>query len=162
EDGALLTVTLTDIPSGWVVNGGAQSADGSWTVQTADPSSLTVTTPADFAGAAVLNVAMTWTNADGTTGARFVTDNVEAYATGVPIFAWSGDDHLTSSSGHDMFVFAQPIGCDTIYNFDPSADQIDLIGYAGFSSFADVQTHMINDGLGDAVITLGDGQSITL
>jgi hypothetical protein len=41
-------------------------------------------------------------------------------------------------------------------------DQIDLIGYAGFTAFVDVQSHKINNDLGDAVITLGDGQSITL
>ena len=35
---------------------------------------------------------MSWTNADGTTGITIVADNVEAYAPGNPIFAWSGDD----------------------------------------------------------------------
>ena len=49
-----------------------------------------------------------------------------------PIFAWSGDDYLTGSSGRDLFVIAQPIGYDTIYGFDAASDQIDLIGYAGF------------------------------
>ena len=29
---------------------------------------------------------------------------------GSPIFALSGDDNLTGSSGHDLFVFSQPIG----------------------------------------------------
>src|SRR5207248_1594826 len=62
----------------------------------------------------------------------------------------------------DLIVFAQPIGDDTIYNYDPVADQIDLIGYAGFTSFSDVQAHLANDAAGNAVITLGDGQSITL
>jgi hypothetical protein len=37
-----------------------------------------------------------------------------------------------------------------------------LIGYAGFSGFADIQTHLTEDANGDAVITLGDGQSIEL
>src|SRR5205814_6146339 len=115
-----------------------------------------------FVGAAALNVAMTWTNADGTMDAKFITDNVEAYAAGSPIFALSGDDTLTASSGHDLLVFSQPIGHDVIYNFDTANDQIDLIGYAGFTSFSDIQAHTANDGAGNAVITLGDGQSITL
>jgi hypothetical protein len=51
---------------------------------------------------------------------------------------------------------------DTIYNFDTAHDQIDLIGYDGFTTFVDIQAHTINNDLGDAVITLGDGQSITL
>ena len=63
--------------------------------------------------------------------AASIADNVEAYAPGSPIFALSGDDHLTGSSGNDLFVFAQPIGNDTIYNFDAAHDQIDLIGFDG-------------------------------
>ena len=43
-----------------------------------------------------------------------------------PIFAWSGDDHLTGSSGDDMFVFSQPIGADTMQTFDAAHDKIDL------------------------------------
>jgi hypothetical protein len=155
-------VTLAGIPAGWIVNGGTDLGGGTWSVMTVDPSALTVTTPTNFTGAMVLQVKETWTNADGSGGNTYVADNVEAYAPASPIFALSGDDHLTGAGANEMFVFSQPIGHDTIYNFDPSADQIDLIGYAGFTSFVDVQSHTINDGLGDAVITLGDGQSITL
>ena len=49
-----------------------------------------------------------------------------------------------------------------IYNFDVAADQIDLIGYNGFTSFADLQSQLTDDAAGNAVLTLGDGQSITL
>ena len=59
-------------------------------------------------------------------------------------------------------MFAQPIGQDVVHSFDTAADQIDLIGYAGFTSFADVQSHLANDSAGNAVLTLGDGQTITL
>ena len=41
-------------------------------------------------------------------------------------------------------------------------DQIDLIGYAGFATFADVQAHLTEDANGNAMITLADGQSIEL
>src|SRR5205814_8163788 len=75
---------------------------------------------------------------------------------------WSGDDFLTASSGKDLLVFSQPIGHDTVYSFDATADQIDLIGYADFTSFADVQAHMSEDAAGNAVIAVGTGQSITL
>jgi len=91
-----------------------------------------------------------------------IADNVEAYASGNPIFAWSGDDTLTGSAGADEFVFSQPIGKDLVHSFDASADKMDLIGYAGVSSFADVQAHMADDTSGNAVITLASGQSITL
>jgi hypothetical protein len=59
-------------------------------------------------------------------------------------------------------VFSQPIGHDAVYGFNAAADQIDLIGYAGFTSFGDVQANMVDDANGNAVITLGDGQSITI
>ncbi|WP_328824722.1 beta strand repeat-containing protein [Mesorhizobium neociceri] len=155
-------VTITGVPSGWTLSEGINNGDGTWMVQTNDVQSLTVTTPASFTGAAVLDVSMTWVNADGTTGSASIVDNVEAYAPGSPIFAWSGDDVLTGSSGNDLFVFSQPIGNDTVHSFDAAADQIDLIGYSGFQSFADVQAHLADDANGNAVITLGDGQSILL
>ena len=44
----------------------------------------------------------------------------------------------------------------------PAKIQIDLIGYAGFTSFDDVKSHLTTDANGNAVITLADGQSITL
>ncbi|TPK08959.1 hypothetical protein FJ543_23930 [Mesorhizobium sp. B2-5-7] len=162
HEGALITVTVKDVPSGWTIDGATHNADGSWTTQTNDLHGLTVTTPVNFTGAAVLDVQMTWINADGTTGTASIADNVEAYAPGSPIFAWSGDDVLTGSHGNDLFVFSQPIGADTVHNFDAAADQIDLIGYNGLADFADLQTHIADDANGNAVIALGDGQSITL
>ncbi|TGT51226.1 VCBS domain-containing protein [Mesorhizobium sp. M8A.F.Ca.ET.167.01.1.1] len=162
HEGALITVTVKDVPSGWTIDGATHNADGSWTVQTNDLHGLTVTTPASFTGAAVLDVQMSWINADGTLGSASIADNVEAYAPGSPIFAWSGDDVLTGSHGNDLFVFSQPIGADTVHNFDAAADQIDLIGYSGLADFADLQTHIADDANGNAVIALGDGQSITL
>ena len=157
-----ITVAVSGLLAGWTLNGGTRLSDGSWTVQTADIQSLTVTPPADFAGALALNVTETWTNPDGTTGVKIITDNVEAYAPGSPVFAWSGDDTLTGSSGQDLFVFSQPIGDDAIHGFNASDDQIDLIGYAGFASFNDVKNHPTTNADGNAVITLGDGQSITI
>ena len=59
-------------------------------------------------------------------------------------------------------MFSQPIGDDAIYSFNAGEDQIDLIGYAGFTGFDDVKNHLTTDATGNAVITLGDGQSITL
>ncbi|MEH2568849.1 Ig-like domain-containing protein [Bradyrhizobium sp. AZCC 2289] len=156
------SLTIAGVLSGWSVSEGTNNGDGTWTVVTNDVASLSITSPAAYTGALVLNITETWTNADGSTGHATVVDNVEAYAAGSPIFALSGDDFLTASSGHDLLVFSQPIGHDTVYSFDVAADQIDLIGYAGFASFSDIQAHTADDGAGDAVITLGDGQTITL
>ncbi|WP_326956060.1 beta strand repeat-containing protein [Bradyrhizobium sp. WU425] len=157
-----VTANISGIPSGWILSEGAVNSDGSWTVVTNDIASLAITSPSNYTGALVLNVTETWTNTDGSTGSAIAIDNVEAYAPGSPIFALSGDDNLTGSSGHDMFVFSQPIGHDVIYSFDATSDRIDLIGYANFTGFGDIQAHMANDAAGNAVITLADGQSITL
>jgi hypothetical protein len=89
-------------------------------------------------------------------------DNVEGYAPGLPILALAGNDHLTGTGGNDPFVFGQPIGNDTIYNFNAASDKIDLVGFNIVTSFSDIKTHLTDDANGDAVITLGDGQSITL
>ena len=161
DDGALVTVTIADVPTGWTVNGGTLLDNGIWTVQTSDLRSLTITSPVDFAGAMLLNVTETWTQADGSTAAITIADNVEVFAPGNPIFAISGDDHLTGSAGDDQFVFAQPIGHDIVHSFDAAHDQIDLIAFTGMTSYADVQANLANDASGQAVLTLGDGMTIT-
>ena len=127
-----VTVAIAGVPSGWTLSEGTNNGDGSWTIQASCVSMLSITSPANYAGAMALQVTMSWTNADGSSGFARATDNVEVFAQGAPIFAWSGEDHLTGSSGKDLFVFAQPIGHDTIYSFDAAHDQLDLIGYCGF------------------------------
>jgi VCBS repeat-containing protein len=160
--GELMTVTIVDAPNGWTLNGGTLLQDGSWTLQTDDLTALSITTTTDFAGAEALHIRLTWTEADGSAGMAVVKDNVEAYAPGTPIFAWSGDDTLTGSVGADTFVFSQPIGHDVVHSFDTAADVIDLIGYQDFHSFDDVLLHLSSAANGDAIITLADGQTITL
>ncbi|WP_457327264.1 VCBS domain-containing protein [Pseudomonas sp. PvR086] len=155
-----VTVTITGVPADWIVNGATHLGGGSWSVTTIDPSVLTVTTTAGYVGAMVLHVTETWTNADGTTGSAIISDNVEAYAPGSPIFALSLNDNLTGSSGADTFVFAQPIGNNQIYNFDAAADKIDLIGFTGVTGFADLS--ITNDANGNALVSIGTGQTITL
>ena len=155
-------MTIAGIPSGWTLNAGTDLGNGAWLVPTNDLGALTVTPPASFTGATVLTVTETWTAADGSHQAVTVADNVEAFAANAPIFAWSGDDQLTGSAGHDLFVFAQPIGNDTLHNLDLAADKIDLVGFTGITSFSDVQAHMTDDANGNAVIALGDGATITV
>ena len=156
--GATVTSTISGMPADWSLNQGTYNGDGSWTVVTGDPTSLYVTTASGFAGAMVLNVFMSWTNADGSTSTAFLRDNVEAYPAS-PIFAISGDDTLTGSAGDDEFVFAQPIANDRIYNFDAVNDTVDLIGF-GLGGYGDLV--ITTNGNGNAVVTLGTGMTITL
>ena len=155
-----ITLTVTGVPSDWSLNQGTNNGNGSWTVETNDLSALTVTTASTYAGAMVLGVTETWTNADGSTGTAVLSDNVEAYAPGAPIFAISGNDTLTGAGGNDFFVFAQPIGMDAIHNFNTATDKIDLMGFAGIASFGELAIAAASNG--DAVITLGAGETITL
>ena len=67
-----ITLTFTGVPSDWSLNEGTNLGNGTWTVQTNDLSALTVLTAAAYAGAMVLGVTETWTNADGSTGTAFV------------------------------------------------------------------------------------------
>jgi hypothetical protein len=158
-NGETIAVTITGIPSNWTPDEGTNLGSGTWTVQTSDLSAPTVLTAAAYAGAMVLNVTESWTNADGSIGTATIADNVEAYAPGMPIFALSGNDTLTGA-GANPFVFAQPIGNDTIYNFNAATDKIDLIGFTSVASFSDLS--IAADGSGDAVITDGPGETITL
>ena len=128
--GALTTVTISGMPSDWQLNEGTNLGNGTWTIETDDLSALTVMTTGAYAGAMVLSVTESWANADGSTEIATIADNVEAYAPGAPIFALSGNDALTGTGGNDEFVFAQPIGNDTIYNFNVASDKIDLVGFA--------------------------------
>src|SRR5205823_13499505 len=96
-----------------------------------------------------------WINPDGSSAIAFVTDNVEAYAPGNPIFALSADDTLTGSGANDLFVFVRPIGNDWLYDFKTATNRIDLIGFDGISSFADLQAKIANDANSNAVLTLG-------
>jgi hypothetical protein len=160
--GGQISITVSGVPSDWSLNEGTNLGNGTWTVETNDLSALTVMTAAAYAGAMVLSVTETWANADGSTGTATVADNVEAYAPGTPIFALSGNDTLTGAGGNDEYVFAQPIGNDTIYNFNVATDKIDLVGFANVASFTDIQADLTPDTHGNAVITIGAGETITL
>jgi hypothetical protein len=157
-----VTLTIAGIPSGWSLSEGTNNGDGTWTVQTSNVAALSITSPDSYAGALVFNVTESWTNADGGIGSTTVLNNVEVFAKGSPIFAISGEDTLTGAAANDLFVFAQPIGNDTIHNFNVASGKIDLIGFSNVTSFSDIQAHLTEDASGNAVITLGSGQSITL
>ena len=156
-----ITVNISGVPSGWTMSEGTDNGDGTWSVQTNDVSALSITAPENYAGAVSLQISQTWSDSTGGTGLAMITNNVEAYAPGVPIFAISGDDNLSGSSGNDVFVLAQPIGNDTIHSFDAAHDRVDLIGFSDLSSFVDLQTRLSENSNGDAVITIAEGQSIT-
>jgi hypothetical protein len=109
-----------------------------------------------------LGVTESSTLADGTIRSFSFSDNLEAYSAGSPIFALSGDDHLSGAGANDLFVFSQPIGNDIIYNFNAASDKIDLIGFSNFGSFSDILANLTDDANGNAVIAFGISETVTL
>jgi FecR protein len=66
------------------------------------------------------------------------------------------------TSGNDNFVFAPGIGADTIVNFDPAHDTIDLSAFAKIQSVQQLASMTTTDAHGNAVIDLGNHDSITI
>jgi Ca2+-binding RTX toxin-like protein len=72
----------------------------------------------------------------------------------------AGNDVLFGQDGADTFVFEHGTGADTIADFTPGTDHIDLSAF-GFTSFAQVQAAMVENG-GSSAIVLGNGDLIVL
>ena len=64
--------------------------------------------------------------------------------------------------GDDNFIFQPGIGTDTIVNFNPQADTIELDHFANAQSIQELASLITTDAHGDAVIDLGHNDSITL
>ena len=64
--------------------------------------------------------------------------------------------------GNDNFIFQPGIGADTIVNFNPQADTIELDHFANAQSIQELASLITTDAHGDAVIDLGHNDSITL
>ena len=82
NQGQIATVSVANVPAGWILKGGTQLPDGSWTIETTDVSSLTITSPVDFQGAVHLDVSVSWAQTDGSAMIMTFADNVEVYRAG--------------------------------------------------------------------------------
>src|SRR6185312_5096519 len=65
-----LSITVSGLPAGAVLNHGTPNADGSWTLGAGDLAGLTVTPPAGFVGTLNLSVVATDTEASSGTSAN--------------------------------------------------------------------------------------------
>ncbi len=63
--------------------------------------------------------------------------------------------------GNDNFVFAPGVGADTVLNFNPQQDTIELDHFANAQTALQLQALITTDVHGDAVIDLGNHDSIT-
>jgi hypothetical protein len=67
-----------------------------------------------------------------------------------------------STAGDDNFVFHPGMGAETIANFNPKADTIDIVHFAKIENVQQLASLITTDAQGDAVIGLGHHDSITL
>ena len=65
-------------------------------------------------------------------------------------------------AGNETFVFNPGIGADTINNFNPQADMIELDHFADVENLQQLAAAITTDAHGDATIELGHGDSIAI
>jgi Ca2+-binding RTX toxin-like protein len=108
----------------------------------------------------VENLTLTGTgNINGTGNA---SNNVITGNTGNnTISGLGGNDTLTGGGGTDTFVFAANLGKDTVTDFRPGEDLIQ-IDHAVFGNLSDFLAHAVDDGHGNVVATANANDAITL
>ena len=135
---------------------------------------LTVTPPANAIGS------VNATAGNGTVGWQFEATNAQLdHLMGLTQSFTVTDSHNAAVSqtlavsvggnGNDQFVFHAGVGADTMVNFSMlttaqgayAGDTIELANFTGITSPSDVLTHLAADSHGNAVVDLGNHDSIT-
>lgn len=65
-------------------------------------------------------------------------------------------------AGNDNFVFAPGVGADTVLNFNPQQDTLEFDHFTNVQTVQELQSLITTDAHGDAIINLGNHDSITL
>ena len=65
-------------------------------------------------------------------------------------------------AGNDTFVFHPGMGAETINNFNPQADHIELDHFANVQNLQQLAADITSNAHGDALIELGHGDSVTV
>ena len=91
-------------------------------------------------------------------------DILNGYAGNDTLSGLAGNDTLTGGAGVDTFVFSANQGQDSITDFSTSqGDHISIAaGTNGIDSVAQVFAHLHADASGNALLDLGDGNTVTL
>jgi Ca2+-binding RTX toxin-like protein len=73
----------------------------------------------------------------------------------------AGNDLLTGGAGADTFVFAPGFGKDTVTDYHAGEDVVE-IDHTIFADFSALAAQAADDGLGNTIITVDAGNTITL
>jgi len=175
-----MSITISGVPDGAILSAGTANADGTWILDGADLSDLTITPPPDYSGSFDLGVTATATEADGgdtATASGTITVDVAGVAdeadltvsdaTGTEdqsislnIDAGDGDDTVMGGSGDDIIdggdgadLIDAGTGADTI---DGGAGDDHVMGGDGDDLF------IFGSGDGADYFNGGDGWSDTV
>ena len=124
-------------------------SDGSGGTLITDPPAASHPSPTD-GGGATTNVALNWVN-----------DQIDVTPAQVETQS-AGGSVTYGGPGNDNFVFQPGIGADTIANFNPRVDTIELDHFANIQNVQQLAALIGTDAHGDAVIELGHNDSIAL
>ncbi|MEK7737144.1 MAG: calcium-binding protein, partial [Pseudomonadota bacterium] len=104
------------------------------------------------------------TSGNDTLGGSSSADILNGYAGNDTLSGLAGNDTLTGGAGVDTFVFSANQGQDSITDFSTSqGDHISIAaGTNGIDGVAQVFAHLHADASGNALLDLGDGNTVTL
>ena len=115
---------------------------------------LTVTDGSHSAGLTFDNFNGTFTFASDRQGGTLITDP--------PATSSSNMSPSIGGASNDTFVFKPGIGADTVNNFNPQADTIELDHFVDVHNLQQLAAAITTDAHGDATIELGHGDSIAI
>jgi hypothetical protein len=90
------------------------------------------------------------------------TNGSDTFITDPPARNASTPSVSVGGPGNDNFVFAPGIGADTITNFNPQGDTVELDHFADVQNTQALAGTITTDAHGNAVIELGHSDSITI
>jgi Ca2+-binding RTX toxin-like protein len=135
-------------------------------LEAASGGSDTVLSSVSYTLAAGVSVELLRTNAAGGTAAINLTGNalaqtIQGNAGANRLDGKGGNDMLRGFGSADTFVFADDYDADTVLDYQAGADQFDLTGVSGLSTYQQVHDMMSQVG-SDVLINFGGGDSLRI
>ncbi len=152
-----ITGAVVNLSTGVASNDGAGGTDTLVNIENVSGSSF----GDDIAGNADNNIL---SGLDGNDSLRGGAGNDGLYGNGGndTLIGGAGSDVLVGGAGDDLFVFGNGDGTDTVADFAPGHDIIDISQVSAIDSFAQLLAATNDDAIGNTVIDLGGGNTLFL